>query len=93
VPHEVENEWPRLWKRSMRELAGKCLCCGAHGLSCAVTAWRGDTSHTLLFDTGPEAAVFEQNVERWALTWAPWKASCCRTAMGSLRRQLPARST
>ena len=46
------------------ELSGKCICCGAHGLSCAVTAWRGDTSHTLLFDTGPEAAVFEQNVER-----------------------------
>ena len=64
MPHEVENEWPRLWKRGMRELSGKCLCCGAHGLSCAVTAWRGDTSHTLLFDTGPEAAVFEQNVER-----------------------------
>lgn len=24
---------------------------GAHGLSCAITAWRGDTAHTLLFDT------------------------------------------
>jgi 7,8-dihydropterin-6-yl-methyl-4-(beta-D-ribofuranosyl)aminobenzene 5'-phosphate synthase len=64
VPHEVVNEWPRLWKRGMRELSGKCICCGAHGLSCAVTAWRGDASHTLLFDTGPEASVFEQNVER-----------------------------
>ena len=64
VPSNVENEWPRLRKRGMRELAGSCLCCGAHGLSCAVTAWRGDTSHTLLFDTGPEASVFERNVER-----------------------------
>jgi len=64
VPGTVENEWPRLWKRGMRELSGKCICCGAHGLSCAVTAWRGDASHTLLFDTGPEASVFEQNVER-----------------------------
>ena len=64
VPSHVENEWPRLWKRGMRELSGQCICCGAHGLSCAVTAWRGDISRTLLFDTGPEAAVFERNVER-----------------------------
>jgi 7,8-dihydropterin-6-yl-methyl-4-(beta-D-ribofuranosyl)aminobenzene 5'-phosphate synthase len=64
VPGEVENEWPRLWKRGMRQLSGSCLCCGAHGLFCAITAWRGDMSHTLLFDTGPEASVFERNVER-----------------------------
>ena len=64
VPAEVENEWPRLRKRGMQELSGKCICCGAHGLSCAVTAWRGDASHTLLFDTGPEETVFERNVER-----------------------------
>ena len=64
VPGDVENEWPRLRKRGLRQLSGQCLCCGAHGLSCAITAWRGDRSHTLLFDTGPEASVFEQNVER-----------------------------
>lgn len=64
VPGYVENEWPRLWKRGMQELSGRCLCCGAHGLSCAVTAWRGDAAQTLLFDTGPDAAVFERNVER-----------------------------
>jgi len=28
-----------------------------------VTAWHGETARTLLFDTGPESAVFEQNVE------------------------------
>jgi 7,8-dihydropterin-6-yl-methyl-4-(beta-D-ribofuranosyl)aminobenzene 5'-phosphate synthase len=33
-------------------------------LSCAITAWRGDTAHTLLFDTGPDPWVFERNVER-----------------------------
>ena len=64
VPGDVENEWPRLRKRGMRQLSGQCLCCGAHGLSCAITAWSGDTSHTLLFGIAPEAAVFEQNVER-----------------------------
>ena len=64
VPGYVENEWPRLWKRGLRRLSGRCLCCGAHGLSCAITAWRGDTAHTLLFDTGPDDAIFERNVER-----------------------------
>lgn len=64
APAYVENEFPRLWKRGLRRLSGHCLCCGAHGLSCAVTAWRGDAARTLLFDTGPDAAVFERNVER-----------------------------
>jgi 7,8-dihydropterin-6-yl-methyl-4-(beta-D-ribofuranosyl)aminobenzene 5'-phosphate synthase len=64
VPSYVENEWPRLMKRGLPELAGRCICCGAHGLSCAVRASRGDVSRTLLFDTGPEADVFEHNVER-----------------------------
>jgi metal-dependent hydrolase (beta-lactamase superfamily II) len=63
-PAYVENEWARLWKKGLRRLAGHCLCCGAHGLSCAITARRGDTARTLLFDTGPDAWVFERNVER-----------------------------
>lgn len=64
VPDYVENEWPRLWRKGLRRLSGNCLCCGAHGLSCAITAWRGDIAHTLLFDTGPDESVFERNVER-----------------------------
>jgi metal-dependent hydrolase (beta-lactamase superfamily II) len=64
APAYVENEWPRLWKKGMRRLSGRCLCCGAHGLSCAITAWRGESARTLLFDTGPDASVFERNVDR-----------------------------
>ena len=64
VPAYVENEFPRLWKKGLRRLSGTCLCCAAHGFSCAITAWRGDTARTLLFDTGPDAWVFERNVER-----------------------------
>ena len=64
VPDYVENEWPKLWKRGLRRLSGRCLCCAAHGLACAITAWRGDTARTLLFDTGPDTSVFERNVER-----------------------------
>lgn len=40
------------------------MCCAAHGFSCAITAWRGDSPRTLLFDTGPDDQVFERNVER-----------------------------
>jgi len=64
TPLFVENEWPRLWKRGMRALSGRCLCCAAHGLSCAITVWHGAHAHTLLFDTGPDEMVFERNVDR-----------------------------
>ena len=64
VPPYVAHEWPRLRTRGMRQLSGRCLCCGAHGLSLAITAIRGDAARTLLFDTGPDAWVFERNVDR-----------------------------
>jgi 7,8-dihydropterin-6-yl-methyl-4-(beta-D-ribofuranosyl)aminobenzene 5'-phosphate synthase len=35
-----------------------------HGLSCLVTAYRGDKTRTVLFDTGPEDYAFERNVTR-----------------------------
>jgi 7,8-dihydropterin-6-yl-methyl-4-(beta-D-ribofuranosyl)aminobenzene 5'-phosphate synthase len=64
VPGFVENEFPRLARRGLRVWSGQCMCCAAHGFSCAITAWRGDSSRTLLFDTGPDDWVFERNVER-----------------------------
>lgn len=64
VPDYVETEVPRLWRRGLKRLSGTCLCCAAHGLSCAITAWSGETARTLLFDTGPDTAVFERNVDR-----------------------------
>lgn len=64
APDSVESEFRRFWRRGGRILSGQCLCCAAHGLYCAITASRGDTAGTLLFDTGPDASVFERNVER-----------------------------
>jgi 7,8-dihydropterin-6-yl-methyl-4-(beta-D-ribofuranosyl)aminobenzene 5'-phosphate synthase len=64
APGFVENELPRLGRRGLRLWSGRCMCCAAHGFSCAVTAWRGDVCKTLLFDTGPDNWVFERNVER-----------------------------
>lgn len=64
TPQHVEGEAAGLMRRGLRMLASKCLCCAAHGLSCLVTARRGTSSHTVLFDTGPEDYSFERNVTR-----------------------------
>lgn len=66
VPSFVETEFAGLGRRRHGHwvLSGSCLCCAAHGLSCLVTVRRGGETKTLLFDTGPEDRVFEQNVSR-----------------------------
>ncbi|MBO1906346.1 hypothetical protein J4G37_15740 [Microvirga sp. 3-52] len=55
VPSYVENEWSYLRWNGMTRLSGRCTCCAAHGLSCLITAHRGERRHTILFDTGPES--------------------------------------
>jgi len=67
VPSHVEPEFSYLRRKGMRILSGKCICCASHGLSCLITAHRGETSHTVLFDTGPEADTFERNTYRLGL--------------------------
>jgi 7,8-dihydropterin-6-yl-methyl-4-(beta-D-ribofuranosyl)aminobenzene 5'-phosphate synthase len=63
-PGFVENEMTGAWRRGMKWLSGRCLCCAAHGLSCLITTRTASTKHTLLFDTGPDESVFERNVVR-----------------------------
>ncbi|KAF4999562.1 hypothetical protein FDECE_11483 [Fusarium decemcellulare] len=46
------------------ELPMRNLCCGAHGLSLLITVTKDGTSHSLLFDTGPEGDIFERNAKR-----------------------------
>ena len=64
VKPSSESELSGLFKRGMRLIGGRCLCCAAHGFACLVTAWRNGTSHSLLFDTGPEADILLRNVAR-----------------------------
>ena len=64
VKPSSEAELSGLFKRGMRLIGGRCLCCAAHGFACLVTAWRDGVSHSLLFDTGPEPHVLLRNVER-----------------------------
>lgn len=63
----METEFVGTWRRGMKWLGGKCLCCAAHGLSCLITVRTGGASHSLLFDTGPDEWVFERNVVRLGL--------------------------
>ncbi|MDQ2961995.1 MAG: MBL fold metallo-hydrolase [Pseudomonadota bacterium] len=64
VPKHVTLEWPRLMRHGMKELSGEWQCCANHGLSLVVTAMRGDVSHTVMFDAGPEDYVLERNAPR-----------------------------
>jgi 7,8-dihydropterin-6-yl-methyl-4-(beta-D-ribofuranosyl)aminobenzene 5'-phosphate synthase len=76
VPSFVETEFASLSRRRKGSwvLAGSCLCCAAHGLSCLITVRRNGAARTLLFDTGPEDRTFEQNVSRLSADLAPVEA-------------------
>lgn len=54
-------------RRGLRKLGGNCLCCAAHGFSCAVTVQKGLERRTVLFDTGPEPLILMNNVGRLGL--------------------------
>lgn len=64
IPKNVVHEMDYLADHGMEELSGECLCCGAHGLSLLLTASKNALSHSLLFDAGPEGAVFQRNVSK-----------------------------
>ena len=73
VPSFVETEWAGLGRRRRGSwvLAGSCMCCAAHGLSCLISVRKGAAVRALLFDSGPEDAVFEQNVSRLGVDLGP----------------------
>jgi 7,8-dihydropterin-6-yl-methyl-4-(beta-D-ribofuranosyl)aminobenzene 5'-phosphate synthase len=64
TPANVETEFSFATRRGLRASSGRCLCCAVHGLSCLITVYRGDTQHTVLFDSGPEDYAFERNSTR-----------------------------
>lgn len=64
TPANVESEFASVTRRGLRASSGRCLCCAVHGLSCLITVQRGDTRHTVLFDSGPEDYAFERNTTR-----------------------------
>jgi 7,8-dihydropterin-6-yl-methyl-4-(beta-D-ribofuranosyl)aminobenzene 5'-phosphate synthase len=58
------SEWTGLLTAGrLQLLSGRCTCCAHHGLSLLITARSGSATHTVLFDTGPEASTFLRNAE------------------------------
>jgi 7,8-dihydropterin-6-yl-methyl-4-(beta-D-ribofuranosyl)aminobenzene 5'-phosphate synthase len=67
IPAHAESEFTYLERQGMQELSGDALCCACHGLSLVITATRGNSKHTVLFDSGPEEYAFERNSARLGL--------------------------
>ena len=65
----AESELVGLVRRGMRLVAGRCLCCGAHGFACVVTAQRGADKRTVLFDSGPDPLVLLGNAAKLGIDW------------------------
>ena len=70
VPDCVTSEIPNLIKAGAKELGGSCLCCGAWGLSLAITTETDGKRKTLLFDSGPEPYALERNASRLGFNFA-----------------------
>lgn len=64
TPANVENEFAFATRRGLRASSSRCLCCAVHGFSALLTATRGGTRHSVLFDSGPEDFAFERNTQR-----------------------------
>jgi len=65
----AESELAGLVRRGMRLISGRCLCCGAHGFACMVTAQRGSERKTVLFDSGPDPLVLLGNAAKLGIDW------------------------
>jgi len=70
TPESVTSEIPNLRKAGAQELGGKCLCCGAWGLSLVITTEVDGERHSLLFDSGPEEYALERNARRLGFDWS-----------------------
>jgi 7,8-dihydropterin-6-yl-methyl-4-(beta-D-ribofuranosyl)aminobenzene 5'-phosphate synthase len=67
-PSDVRAELPQLVDEGLEQWSGESMCVAHHGLALLVTAHVGDERHSVLFDCGPEAQVFERNCRRLAVT-------------------------
>jgi 7,8-dihydropterin-6-yl-methyl-4-(beta-D-ribofuranosyl)aminobenzene 5'-phosphate synthase len=78
----AESEFNNVVRRGARILSGEALLCANLGYGLRLVSSVGDTRHTMLFDTGPEAPIFIRNctnlgiplgdVEAIAITHGHW---------------------
>lgn len=60
-PQHVSPEFNNVMAAGAVELSGHTLCCAQLGLALVLTAYIDNRHHTLLFDVGPEGALFLRN--------------------------------
>lgn len=61
-PKNVTPEWSGLLTGGrLRMISGQNICCAHHGLSLLISVQSGREKHSLLFDAGPEGAIFLRN--------------------------------
>jgi len=69
-PGHVSPEFNNVIAAGAKELSGTTLCCAQLGLGLVLTAHVGQQSHTLLFDTGPEGALYLRNCRNLGVSLA-----------------------
>lgn len=75
VPKNVLPETVNVFRAGATELSGRCLCCAQWGLSLVITTRLGDSTHTLLFDSGPEGDGLQRNADRLGLRFGQIEAA------------------
>jgi len=60
-PPHISPEFNNVMAAGATELSGPTLCCAQLGLALVLTAHVGPRRHVLLFDAGPEGALFVRN--------------------------------
>ena len=73
-PAHVSSEFTNVVEAGAEELSGTTLCCAQLGLSLVLTAHVGHRRHTLLFDAGPEGALFVRNCRNLGVALADVEA-------------------
>jgi len=69
-PAHVSPEFNNVIAAGAPALSGTTLCCAQLGLSLVLTATVGDRRHKLLFDAGPEGALFLRNCKNLGVSLA-----------------------
>jgi 7,8-dihydropterin-6-yl-methyl-4-(beta-D-ribofuranosyl)aminobenzene 5'-phosphate synthase len=62
-PAHISPEFNNVMAAGATEISGSTLCCAQLGLALVLTAYVGEQRHMLLFDAGPEGALFLRNCQ------------------------------
>jgi 7,8-dihydropterin-6-yl-methyl-4-(beta-D-ribofuranosyl)aminobenzene 5'-phosphate synthase len=69
-PAHISPEFNNVMAAGATEISGSTLCCAQLGLALVLTASVGNQRQTLLFDAGPEGALFLRNCKNLGVSLA-----------------------